>query len=153
MARKLRGAAAAAAAQGAIKTQQLIDYAISMPEGFTAPDAMRDLEWSREVLHDAIRRARRQLAYSGDSMTLTMEHDGKQAVFRLIGTMTELAPYAAANFMTWEKNFDRVTWMLGSVTRGLRADCGEARRAQIFQKHLRRLLEDLADLRKEDMLF
>lgn len=151
MTRRPTGAAAAAAAAGALKTQELYDYAVSKPEGFTCHEAMNKFDWGSDMFQGAVRRLRRYLR--NDSLNLVCNSTGRQSVYQLIGTGKDAEFWAAGRLKTLEKQAETMMYVSESVIAGLQPGTSDFLRAQLMERHIGRLLEDLTSIREQPTLF
>jgi hypothetical protein len=148
MPRKPTGCAAKAAAESAVRTQELFDYAVSKPGGFTIHEVMAALSWSRGTTDTAIRNLRRN--HRHDSITLLMSQGYDESRYSLAGR-SDLSPWATQRLMTAEKNLETLMWVCETAGYGLQAGSTEDKRATLIKTHVGRLLEDLANMRDQQI--
>lgn len=127
------------------RTDVLLGYAQDHPL-WTAGQAARDLGWSLQLTHRAIRWVRLRLR--DDEINLIANPQGHREpwLYQLVGTMPAASPWAVSRLGDTESRLVTMRAVVTSIRQATDARSRDGRRARVFERHFTRALEDLAEI-------
>jgi len=130
-----------------LRLDELTQYAIAHPDGFTMPEATADLGWSLSQYDRAVKDVR-TLCGKFDTITLVCVPAGKHQpwTYRLVGTMDDAAEWVTIQSKIIDTRIDTEIDVLTALLRSVDVRTIEGRRIKLKLKTFVRLREDLADM-------
>jgi hypothetical protein len=129
----------------ATRVDQLWDYAVEHPEGFTREEAADALGVSHGMVGWIIRNLRETLA--DDDVNLVAEPDGVGPwIYRLVGDLKEAGPWVNNRLADLETRIGTMANVAASIDHALKGRNVAGRKARVIRRTLVRLAEDLAEL-------
>lgn len=128
------------------RAEQLFDYAISKPDGFTRPEACIDLEMTWPEFNSAVHRLRKILGY--DDITLVCDPAGMRQpwTYRLSGELDSGSAWVSNRLRDSEARFTTIENVVKPLVSATDGRTTEGRRARVILRAVTRLREDLSDI-------
>jgi hypothetical protein len=128
-----------------LRRDALYDYAVAHPEGFTAPQAMADLELTGKQADIAVRDVR--LMLGSDEINLVCDPQGSRDpwLYRLVGDMDGAAPWIANRERDMMSRLQTVRAVASSIVHATDGRSLGGRRAAKVRRTITRLIEDLEE--------
>lgn len=129
------------------RRDQLFDYAVAHPDGFTIDDLTGDTGWNRRDANAAIHDLREYLGTMDDiNLPCSPNGYGQRWIYRLVGTMADTHGWTKNRLGDTETRLRTMNSMTASIVRGTDGRSTEGRKARLIETGLRHLVEDLDNI-------
>ena len=110
----------------------LYDFAVSRPEGFTAPEAEDNFGWDHRTFSNAVRTLR--LTFADDSINLVCDAQGTREawLYRLVGTYDEASGWSANALRHAEARLETIEAVAQSVVAATDGRTTDGKRARLI---------------------
>lgn len=121
----------------------LYDFAVSRPDGFTAPEARAKFAWDARTFRDALRTLR--LTFADDSINLVCDPQGDSQpwLYRLVGTYDEASGWSANALQHAEARLETIEAVAQSVVGATDGRTTDGKRARLIYKTVHFLRDSL----------
>lgn len=137
------------------KVNELWDFAVSHPDGFTWADAAERFAWAKDRpgFFAVVRRLR--LTLGGDTINLvcTPQAPGELWLYTLTGTYEAARPWNANRLNDLEKRLETIAHVSKSLVAATDGRTVDGRKARLISKTVGRLVEDLEEMLNGPRLF
>jgi hypothetical protein len=125
----------------------LFDLLVASPEGLTWEQIANEMGWDRRATDKTIHDLRMFLG-DDDTINLPAERplDGGKWTYKLTGTFDLTAEWVNNRLQDFSTRLFTMYAMVKSLVKHLDGRTIEGRKAARWERHLRRLIEDLADI-------
>jgi hypothetical protein len=133
------------------KVTELWQFAVAHPEGFTRDDVASACSWAEQPSHFfAVVRALRITIGAETDINLVCEPQGpnERWRYRLVGTAEAAGPWSRNRLSDTEARLDTIYGVSRSLVAATDGRSTDGRKARLIEKSVRRLREDLGELRQ-----
>ena len=136
-----------------LDADQLFDYAVANPDGFTRSDACAKLECSSREFDATVRELRRILG-DGDDIYLVCWTQGRgEWRYQLIGNFDGSREWGVWMLAHSEARIETQQWLYRTLVKALDGRTIEGRKARMMERAMRHLHEELVAIDEDGRLF
>lgn len=139
---------------GALTADELFDFAVAHPEGFTRGQACEEFTCASREYDTAVRELRRILG-TDDNIYLACWTNGNRGQWRyqLIGNFDGAREWGAWMLAHSEARIETQQWLYRALVKALDGRTVEGRKAKMMERAMRHLHEELVAIDEDGRLF